>query len=142
MNDVQHFLFIPVFIKEYIAHAARQKIEQDADQLSGIDRAPKSRKTDLKARRNGICPDLTGRAGQDLLPRAAGCDQAALAGAFGFKIKARDLARKAAQKVILQGGFLKALIEIFGRKAGGLMAYGYADLGRGGKGIPLHMVNG
>ena len=140
LNDVTHLFRVPVFIHKDISDASGQKIKQDFDELSRIYRSSKSREADFKAGGDSGSGTFTGRAGENLLSRSACSDQSAFAGAFCFKIKSCNFLAETTQQIILQCRFLPLAVIISFGKCVDLMWDKYADLGGGGKGIPLNMV--
>ena len=131
-----------VLEEKYLAGAPGQKIKEDFDQLPGVDGPAICRKAHLEPGDDPLLGDLAGGPGQDLRPWMANSDEAALSRALGLKIEPGDLLVELAHQVILQGPLLVDLVKERRRIAGPGMGHKNAELGGGGKGIPLHVVDG
>ena len=127
-----------------LLHAPGQVIKQNLLQLPGVDGPPVGREAHLQAQQHvpPLRVQTAGGALQHLRPAAADRDQAALARSFGLEGELGRPAAKLAGQLVLEGQTAApGLIQGPG-KARRLSAHMDAELGGGGKGVPLYMVDG
>lgn len=145
LSQIGHCLYLPgiaAAVEKYALHTFGQKVEQNLDQFTRMNGPSEGGKAYLKAGGDAVLVTLAGSAGKDFRSRTAGGDEAAFSGALCFKIKPGDFAGKLADQVIFKSGPLPGRIKKRGRITGLLMGNGDADLGRGGEGVSLNVVNG
>ena len=96
----------------------------------------------MEAKPDAVLPYLTGSPGENFLAAAGHRDQPALSGALCLEIEPGRLPAELADEIVFQGCLSHICLIERRFKSRCFMGHKHAQMGRGGKGIALYVVDG